>query len=115
MCKPWAPDPLTPLHVDLLGLLRSGVAVSLAQGKQLTLGILRKKSPWVDKPLRLGYLAERSGETTLLAILREGQIIVPHRETILRAGDRLLMITSSESQERLKPHLAALSAERASE
>jgi CIC family chloride channel protein len=114
MCKPWAPDPGTPLHVDLLGLLRSGVAVGLAQGKQLTLGILRKKSPWVDKPLRLGYLAERSGETTLIAILREGQIIVPHRETILRAGDRLLMITSPESQGRLKPHLAPLSSERPS-
>jgi CIC family chloride channel protein len=113
MCKPWAPDPGTPLHVDLLSLLRSGVAVGLAQGKQLTLGILRKKSPWVDKPLRVGYLAERSAETTLIAILREGQIIVPHRETILHAGDRLLMITSPEAQERLKQHLAPLSSERA--
>jgi CIC family chloride channel protein len=114
MCKPWAPDPGTPLHVDLLSLLRSGVAVSLAQGKRLTLGILRKKSPWVEKPLRAGYLAERSGETTLLAILREGQIIVPHRETILHAGDRLLMIASPEAQERLNQHLAPLSSERAS-
>jgi CIC family chloride channel protein len=114
MCKPWASDPNTPLHLDLLDLLRSGVAVSLAGGKQLTIGILRKKSPWVGKPLRSGYLAERSGETEIVAVLREGQIILPHRETVLHSGDRLLMVSSPQAQEQLKQHLAPLSSERAS-
>lgn len=114
MCKPWASDPSTPLHVDLLDLLRSGAAVSLAEGKQLTIGILRKKSTWAGKPLRLGFLPDSSGVMYIIAILREGKIIVPRGETVLRAGDRLVMITSAETQEQLKQHVAPLSSERTS-
>jgi CIC family chloride channel protein len=112
MCKPWASDPSTPLHVDLLDLLRSGAAVSLAEGKQLTIGILRKKSTWAGKPLRLGFLPDSSGVMYIIAILREGKIIVPRGETVLRAGDRLVMITSAQTQEQLEQHVAPLSSER---
>jgi chloride channel protein, CIC family len=112
MCKPWASDPNTPLHVDLLALLRSGAAISLAEGKQLTIGILRKKSPWVGKPLRSANLTEPRDEMEIVAILRGGRIVVPHRETVLQAGDQVLMITSPQVKERLEQHLAPLSSGR---
>lgn len=112
MCKPWASDPSEPLHVDLLSLLRSGAAVSLADGKQLTIGILQKKSTWVDKPLRLGYMTEMKDDMEIIAILRRGRIVLARPETVLKTGDRLLMVTTPQIQEQLSQHLTPLSSDR---
>jgi CIC family chloride channel protein len=109
VCKPWVCEPNRVCHLDLMTLLKSGVAVNLSEEKQLTIGILRLESSWVGKPARFGSSAELGGEFELIAILREGQIRLPHPDTLLQAGDRLLVITSSHGKKHLERyHLAPL-------
>jgi CIC family chloride channel protein len=109
MCKPWVSDPNTICHLDLLSLLKSGVAVNLSEGKQLTIGMLRPESPWVGRPLGSKYREELGGEIEIIGILRLGEILLPHSDTLLQAGDRLLAIISPQVKERLERHLAPLS------
>jgi CIC family chloride channel protein len=108
MCKPLVSDPNTICHLDLLSLLKSGVALNLSEGKQLTIGMLRPESPWVGRPLNSRYREELGGEIEIIAILRAEQILLPHSDTILRAEDRLLAIISPQVKERLERHLAPL-------
>jgi Trk K+ transport system NAD-binding subunit len=104
VCKPWVCEPNRVCHLDLMTLLKSGVAVNLSEEKQLTIGILRPESAWVGKPARFGSSEELGGEFELIAILRAGQIRLPHPDTLLQAGDRLLVITSSQGKEHLERH-----------
>jgi CIC family chloride channel protein len=108
MCKPWVGEPNKVCHLDLMTLLKSGVAVDLSDEKQLTIGFLRPESPWVGKPVRLGSMDEPEGGLEIIAILRAGQILLPHPGTLLQAGDRLLAIASPHAKARLEHHLAPL-------
>jgi CIC family chloride channel protein len=109
VCKPWVCEPNKVCHLDLMTLLKSGAAVNLSEGKQLTIGILRPESTWVGKPAQFGSSEELGGEFELIAILRDGQIRLPHPDTLLQAGDRLLVITSSDGKKHLERyHLAPL-------
>ncbi len=108
MCKPWVSEPNKVRHLDLMTLLKSGVAVNLSEEKQLTIGLLRPESPWVGKPARFGFFGRtgrRSGDYRYFA--RGADSFAPPG-TLLQAGDRLLAITSPHAKERLEQHLAPL-------
>ena len=96
-------------HLDLLALVESGIAVDLSEGKQLTIGVLRPGSSWVGKPIRLGCQEELGGEMEMVAILRAGEMLLPHPDTLLQSGDRVLAIVSPGARDRLGRHLAPLS------
>jgi CIC family chloride channel protein len=108
MCKPWVCEPNKVCHLDLMTLLRSGVAVNLSDEKQLNIGLLRPESPWVGKPVRLGSMDALEDGLEIIAILRAGQVLLPHPGTLLQAGDRLLVIASPHAKEGLEQHLAPL-------
>jgi CIC family chloride channel protein len=109
MCKPWVSDPDTVGHLDLWSLLKSGVAVKLAGGKELTIGVLRPESPWVGQPLGSGHRKEFGDDIEIIAILRRERMLLPHFDTVLQAGDRLLAIVSPQEKEGLRRHLAPVS------
>jgi chloride channel protein, CIC family len=96
-------------HLDLLALLESGIAVDLTEGKQLTIGVLRPESSWVGRPIRLGSQEELGAEMEMVAILRQGEMLLPHPDMLLQAGDRVLSIVSPGARDRLSRHLAPLS------
>lgn len=108
MCKPWSSEPNPVQHVDLLGLLNSGIAVNLARGKQLTIGVLRRESSWVGNPLGTKCLESLGPDVELIAILRGQQLLLPHADTCLQSGDHLLTIISPEDAQRLENHLSPL-------
>jgi CIC family chloride channel protein len=108
VCKPWVSEPNKVQHLDLMALLKSGVAVNLSEEKQLTIGLLRQESPWVGKTVRLGTTEEHEDGLEIIAILRAGQILLPRPDTRLQAGDRLLVITSPNAKDWLEKHLAPL-------
>jgi len=113
MCKPWSSGPQTFSHLDLLDLLNSGVAINLAPGKKLTIGVLRPESPWVGQPIG-GKCRESLGpENEIIAVLRGERLLLPHDDTHLQSGDHLLTIVSPEAMERIEQHLAPLHAGRA--
>jgi CIC family chloride channel protein len=106
MCKPWVCEPNTVCHLDLMNLLKSGVAVNLSEEKQLIIGTLRPESPQVGKPIQWG---EAFGEEMeIIAILRAGQMLLRHPDTLLQAEDQVLAIISPQAKQRLELHLSPL-------
>lgn len=98
--------PATIAHLDLLALLTSGIPVDLPDGKQLTIGVLRSESSCVGQPIQSGCLGETDDEE-IVAVLRQGRMLLPHPDTVLRAKDQLLVITSPQAWGRwLAEHLA---------
>lgn len=109
MCKPWVSDPDTVGHMDLLSLLKSGVAVKLAGGKELTIGVLRPESSWVGRTLGSTHPKEFGDDVEIIAILRREHMLLPRFDTVLQAGDRLLAIVLPQEKEGLLRHLAPVS------
>jgi chloride channel protein, CIC family len=91
-------------RLDLLGLLRSGIPVELPGDRRLVIRVLKESSPCIGQPAGANELTA-DGETTLFAIIREEHMLGPRQDIRLAAGDRLLLLTSAEALERLKPHL----------
>ena len=98
------PPPITHLH--LATLLRSGVALDLSDGSQLTVGALRPESPWVGKQLQSRTLNGSLADSKVAAIMRGKTVIRARPDTVLQPGDRLLMIAPQQAQEALLRHLA---------
>jgi chloride channel protein, CIC family len=98
------PPPITHLH--LATLLRSGVALDLSDGFQLTVGALRPESPWVGKQLQSRTLSGSLADSKVAAIMRGKTVIRARPDTVLQPGDRLLMIAPQQAQEALLVHLA---------
>jgi hypothetical protein len=99
------PPPITHLH--LAALLRSGVALDLADGSQLVIGALRPESPWVGKQLQSRNLDGALADAKVAAVLRGNTVMRARPETVLQPGDRLLMIAPLEAQAALLTHLAS--------
>ena len=98
------PPPITHLH--LATLLRSGVALDLSDGSQLTVGALRPESPWVGKQLQSRTLSGSLADSKVAAIMRGKTVMRARPDTVLQPGDRLLMIAPQQAQEALLRHLA---------
>jgi hypothetical protein len=105
MCKPRLSDPSMLCHLDLVNLLQSGVPVDLGREKQLMIGVLQLESPWVGKPISSGCQKDLENEMEIIAILRDGQILMPYPDMLLKAEDRILAITSPHLKKRLERHL----------
>jgi CIC family chloride channel protein len=100
--------PATIAHLDLLELLTSGIPVDLPDGKQLTIGMLRAESSCVGQPIQSGCLG-KTDEEEIVAVLRQGRMLLPHPDTVLRAEDQLLVIASPQTWARwLVEHLAPI-------
>jgi CIC family chloride channel protein len=89
-------------QLDLLSLLRNGIPIELPGGRRLVIGVVRAGTPWHNRPLTDGTL---DADTRIFTIIRGEHMLVPRPDTTLEPGDRLLLLTSAEGLERLKPHL----------
>jgi CIC family chloride channel protein len=95
-------------HLDLRALLASGIALDLPDGRRLALGILKKKSPYVGKSVQENFPVADQEDLEIVAVFREGHTLLPHSDLVLKAEDRLLVLTTEESWKRLESHLAPL-------
>jgi chloride channel protein, CIC family len=91
-------------QLDLVSLLRSGIPVELPGARKLTIGVLRADCPFVGHPLDLedGLL---QGDTNVIGIIRGERMLPPRADTVLMAGDRLILLTTQSELERLRPYL----------
>jgi CIC family chloride channel protein len=96
------PRPSDLGELDLLSLLKSGVAVELPGDRRLMIGILRKGSAFAGHAL-----SERGFEpnSTIIGLIRDEHMRVPRGDTVLEPGDRLIVLTNSEGLRRLGEHL----------
>jgi CIC family chloride channel protein len=91
-------------RLDLLTLLRSGTPVELPDDRHLTVGVLKATSPLVKKAVA-GEGGAFDAETRVIGIIRGEHMIGVRPDTALEPGDRLILVTTKEGLERLKPHV----------
>jgi Trk K+ transport system NAD-binding subunit len=89
-------------HLHLASLLQEGIELDLPDGAQLIAGVLKPESSWTGKQVKQRPSDEAVDHSTLLAILRGTSIVLTRPETILQAGDRLLLIAEPDAIEPLK-------------
>lgn len=93
-------------RLDLLTLLRSGTAVELPDDRRLTVGLLRAESPLVHRTVG-GERAAFDGDTRVIGVIRGEHMIGVRPDTVLEAGDRIILVTTAPGLERLRPHLVS--------
>jgi CIC family chloride channel protein len=93
-------------HLDLVALLDSGIPIQMPGRKELNVGILRPESALIGKTVQACYEAASGDRLEIIAILREGEVVLPQPNSGLQANDRLLIIGSSKARSRIAEHLA---------
>ena len=91
-------------QLDLLSLLRTGIPVELPGDRRLIIGVLRADSPYRQRPVGADN-GRFDGETRIFAIIRGEHMLVPRPDTILEAGDRLILLTTAAELDGLKKHV----------
>lgn len=86
------PPDTTVDHMNLLDLLESGIPVDLSRDKQLDLVQVTKESSCVGMPPESVELVNPGKNAEVAAIIREGEVLLPQADTVLQAGDRLLVV-----------------------
>ena len=93
-------------HLDLVTLLDSGVPLKMPGRKELSVGVLRPESSFVGKTIQACYEAAGGASLEVIAILRNGEVLLPRADSILQEGDRLLIIGSRNARNRVAEHFA---------
>jgi trk system potassium uptake protein TrkA len=79
---------------DLVQLLRlEGGRASIVEVK------LTDRSPATGRPI---YELRMPPDSTIVAVLREGHVVIPQPETVLVAGDELVALAAPESEQTLR-------------
>jgi CIC family chloride channel protein len=90
-------------RLDLLTLLRSGTPVELPDDRRLTVGLLKAGSALVHQTV--SQAGPLTGDTRVIAIIRGEHMIAVRPDTVLEAGDRLIVVTTASGLARLKEHV----------
>ena len=92
-------------NLDLVSLLRSGVAVDIGEGRELSVGILRPDSPFVGSTIAQSGRDLAGDGTNIIAILRQERMLGPRPDLVLEAGDRLLLVSGVAGTDARGRHL----------
>jgi CIC family chloride channel protein len=99
-------------HMDLLRMLRAHIHFDLPGHRELTEAVVKAGSPLVSQPLNMLYERLDEVQFEVIAIMRHEHVLLPHPNTLLQEGDRVLLITSPQAREPLAKYLTPV-AERA--
>jgi CIC family chloride channel protein len=102
------PNATTAGHLDLVTLLDSGLPIKMPGRKELSVGVLRPESSFAGKTIQSCYEAAAGTSLEVIAILRDGEVLLPQSDTVLRENDRLLIIGSSKARSRIAEHFIPL-------
>lgn len=92
-------------ELDLVALLRAGIPVELSDDRRLFVGVLRADSPFAGRPISESGRKLGGVDTNIIGIIRGEHMIAPRAETVMEAGDRLIVVTDAASVERLRQQL----------
>lgn len=96
-------------HLDLVRLMRLRIQLDLPGKKELTMAVLHEDSELVGQAVESVYRRFQEHEFEIVALLRREHILLPHRDTILQANDRVILILSPGAREQLFQFLTPLS------
>lgn len=98
-------------HLDLLRLLRSRIRFDLPGGRELTLAVIPEDSPIVGDSIANLYQRLAADDFEIVAIRRREHVLLPHSETVLQVGDRLVLIASPRAREPLAQYMKPIAEE----
>lgn len=93
-------------ELNLLDLLRTGLPVDLGNGLRIFTGVLRATSPFVGTTVGASGRALAGPNTNIIGILRGDETITPGAQTVLEAGDRLVLVVDADSVDAVRAQLA---------
>ena len=93
-------------ELDLFTLIKSGLPVELPGGLQLVAGTLRLDSSIVGCTVADTVRRLQTPETAVIAIVRGETFVVPSPDTVLEAGDRMIMVAETAHVDEVRQHLA---------
>jgi trk system potassium uptake protein TrkA len=86
---------------EILDLIKTPAAAEVgkfAEGRVLMLGIqVPPRAPILDRPLRLLRSFHAATPFLIVAVMRDGTLILPDGETVLREGDHVYVVSKRES------------------
>jgi CIC family chloride channel protein len=89
--------PDTDVRLNLKALLDHGIPVELSGGKQLALCSLKSNGEYVGKPVTACFPVNEDSDVEVIAVLRQGETLLPHARVKLEIDDRILLIASREA------------------
>ena len=89
-----------------MALLDSGVSLELSMRRELSIGILPRGSSLCGQPLQTfdDWMVPEPVE--LVAILRNGKVVLPEPGTLLAEADRLLVLSAITARRKIREQLA---------
>ena len=93
-------------ELDLVDLLRTGLPVDIGSGLRIFTGVLRATSPFVGTTVAESGRALAGPHTNIIGIMRGAETLTPGPQTVLTAGDRLVLVTDAGSVETVRAQLA---------
>ena len=100
--------PETVSHLDLRTLLASGIPIDLPDNKRLTIGILKEDSPYNGCIIKSCFPMQHHDGIDVVAVFRDGHTHLPEPDLELKAGDRLLVIATSQDWSLQQRHFTPL-------
>ncbi len=94
-------------ELDLVALLQAGIPVELGDDRRLALGILRADSPLAHTTVAASGDKLDGDGSTILAIIRGGRTLTPHADTMLEAGDKLVLVVTDAGGPHTARHFEA--------
>lgn len=98
-------------HLNLLRLLRSRVRFDLPGGREITMGAIHDDSPVAGRRVAELYRNLAAYDFEIITIQRREHVLLPHGDTLLEPGDRLVMITSPQAREPLARYVSPIAEE----
>jgi chloride channel protein, CIC family len=92
-------------ELNLVDLLRAGLPVDIGNGLRIFTGVLRPASPFVGTTVAASGRALAGPSTNIIGILRGAETITPGPQTVLNAGDRLVLVASADAVDAVRAGL----------
>ncbi len=99
-------------YLELLQLIQSGVPIKLSSGKDFLLGEIHENSPLRGKFLSSEAAKPLHQNAEVIALLHDGDILVPNGQTKLHNKDQLLVLAESDKTGKIRELLAPPSSSR---
>jgi hypothetical protein len=93
-------------ELDLVTLLRTGLPLDLGDGRRVFAGELLPTSPFVGATIAVSGRSLAGVDTNIIGIIRGEETISPSAQSVLTAGDRIILVADADALDALRAHLA---------
>jgi CIC family chloride channel protein len=100
-------------HLKLVALLQQGLEIDLPDGSRLTAGVLKSGSAWAGKQIQARAADDAVAHSRISAVLRGSSVLLARPDTVLQAGDRLMLVVQPEGVDALTQILEPMGAAQA--